>query len=396
MAHVSESELVSHYYGDDSATGELDAHLRECDACARSFRELAADLDRIITPPVPDPGSAYWAQLRARGWKVRPAGSPFAEDRPRAVLLIWLLPLLYPLTPPAMFMGGQLAHTYGEVGVAVLILTLGWAMAGPAAALGVLDRLQGSAIDTAWKRLAIYGAVAATVSPALFNLTSRTGMWYLAWYAALALIGAASIVPVRALRSGVASTRRLHRTSALIIVAFALVHLSNHLFALVNVPMHAMVLDVVRSVYRRPLVETVLFGAILFQVATGGALVSGVLNRRRSLATNIQALSGLYMVVFFMAHVSAALLARGNTDTNFVWAAGRRGLLASPGLTFLLPYYLLGVIAFFAHAGAYLRQRLVFRIPDVPLKRLSYAAVGFASTVVLAIALALCGIAMAP
>lgn len=396
MAHVSESELVSHYYGDEGAGGDLDAHLRECVACARAFRELSADLDRIVSPPVPDPGSAYWAQLRARGWKARPAGSPFAPERPAAVLLVWLLPLVYPLAPPAMFMSGQLAHTYGEVGVAMLILTLGWAMAGPAAALGVLDRLHGSAIDRAWKRLAIYGAVAATVSPALFNLTSRTGMRYVAWYAALAAIAAASLIPVRPLRSGVAPTRRLHRTSALIIVAFALAHISNHVFALVNVPMHSLVLDLVRSVYRRPLVETLLFGAILFQVVTGGALVSGVLNRRRSLATNVQALSGLYMAVFFMAHVSAALLARGNTDTNFVWAAGRRGLLASPGLTFLLPYYLLGVVAFFAHAGTYLRQRLVFRIPDVPLQRLSYAAVGFASTVVLAIALALCGIAMAP
>jgi hypothetical protein len=396
MAHVSESELVSHYYGDERAGGELDEHLRECDACARALQELRADLDRIVAPPVPDPGGAYWTQLREDAWKARPAGSPFAEERSNVVLLIWLLPLLYPLAPRAMFFSGQLAHTYGEVGVAMLILTLGWAMAGPAAAFGVLDRLRGSAIDRTWKRLAVYGAVAATVSPALFNLTSRTSMRYVAWYAALAVIAAASIVPIRALRSGVAPTRRLHRTSALVIVAFALAHISNHVFAIVNVPTHSMVLAVVRSVYRRPVVETLLFAAILFQVVTGGALVSGVLNRQRSVATNVQALSGLYMAVFFMAHVSAALLARGNTDTNFVWAAGRSGLLASPGLTFLLPYYLLGVVAFFAHAGAYLRQRLVFRIPDVSLKRLSYVAVGFASTVVLAIALALCGIAMAP
>jgi hypothetical protein len=89
-------------------------------------------------------------------------------------------------------------------------------------------------------------------------------------------------------------------------------------------------------------------------------------------------------------------MARPQTDTNFVWAAGQGGVLASPGLTFLLPYYLLGVVALFAHVGQYLRSRVLRFMPEVSVRRLSYAAMAFGGMVVVTIGLALCGIHLVP
>ena len=111
-----------------------------------------------------------------------------------------------------------------------------------------------------------------------------------------------------------------------------------------------------------------------------------------SVSTNVQMLSGVYLAVFFLAHVSAVLMARPETDTNFVWAAGQQGLLANPSLTMLLPYYLLGIAALFAHVGQYLRLRLLRFMPAVSVQRLSYAGMAFGGAVVFAIGLALCGV----
>jgi succinate dehydrogenase/fumarate reductase cytochrome b subunit len=216
------------------------------------------------------------------------------------------------------------------------------------------------------------------------------------WYAVTSLIGLASLLPIP---ESPISTRRLrgfHRLSALLIVLFAMAHLSNHTFAIVSVATHTTVLDLLRVVYRQPVIETLLLAAILQQIATGGALVWQAHLRRPSMRTNLQAVSGLYMAVFFLAHVSAALMARGSTDTNFVWAAGQRGLLASRGLTFLLPYYLLGVMAIFVHVGQGLRMSVLRFMPELSVQRLSYAGVAFGGAVVVTLGLALCGVHVLP
>jgi hypothetical protein len=184
--------------------------------------------------------------------------------------------------------------------------------------------------------------------------------------------------------------------SAALILVFAAAHLVNHTFAIVSVPTHSAVLDVLRIVYRQPVIETLLIAAIVLQIGSGGALVWQAHLRRPSAANHVQALSGLYLAVFFLAHVSAALLARPETDTNFVWAAGQGGLLASRGLTFLLPYYLLGVAALFAHVGQYLRRRVLVSLPEISVQRLSYAGMAFSGIVMLTIGLALCGIGLVP
>ena len=49
--------------------------------------------------------------------------------------------------------------------------------------------------------------------------------------------------------------RRVHRASALLLVAFACAHIGNHLWALRGAAAHIELMDGLRLVYRHPLVE---------------------------------------------------------------------------------------------------------------------------------------------
>jgi succinate dehydrogenase/fumarate reductase cytochrome b subunit len=222
------------------------------------------------------------------------------------------------------------------------------------------------------------------------------GPGHVGWYTAVALAAAAAFIPVSESSQPTGRLRRVHRWSAMLIVMFATVHVFNHTFAIVSVAAHTAVLETLRVVYRAPVLEAILFCVVALQIGTCATLLWRAHLRRPSVTRNVQALSGVYLAVFFIVHITAALIARPETDTNFVWAAGTGGLLASPRLTFLLPYYLLGVAAFLTHLGAYLRIRYAGVMPAVSVQRLSYAGMAFSGAVVVTVGLALCGIRLMP
>jgi hypothetical protein len=401
MTHITDEELVLHYYGEGGDTVSLTRHLESCAQCAGAYEALSRTLTSVTSPVPPEPGAALstdiWRHVServARGER-EPRWTHAAREGSLAMLLVWLVPLVYPFAPRALFESARLARTGAPWGTPLMMLSLAWAFAGPFVALFVINRIRGERIDTWRHRLVVFGAVAATVSPALYNLTQRSGMLPV-WYLAIGAIALASLIPLTESTASTMRLRRFHRTSATLIVFFAAFHLINHAFAIVSVPTHSAVLAVLRLFYRQPVLETLLFAAIVFQIGSGAVLVWQTHLRRPTASNAVQALSGLYLAVFFMAHVSAALMARGQTDTNFVWAAGRNGLLASRGLTLLLPYYLLGVVALFAHVGMFARRRVSARLPEVSLRRLSYAGMAFSGAVVLTIGLALCGIGLVP
>lgn len=390
MTHASDDDLVLHYYGETGTSAEIGRHLQTCADCARSYASLARTLSAVTAPPTPAIDDGFLMDVRDR------ATERLAARNRRLAFLVWLVPVLYPLCPAAIFYAAQLERTHGALGAPALVAALMWAFAGPFAALLALQGIQGSWTNRPAHRFIAYGALAATVSPALFNLMSRTDSVLVAWYVAIALVFAVGMLPVPQSAASTTKLRRIHRASGILILLFVAAHVANHLFAIVSVTTHAAVLDVLRTAYRQPIVEIVLLAAIAFQVGSGGIQVWRVQARRPSVATSVQMLSGAYLAVFFVAHVSAALLARPDTDTNFVWAAGRNGLLASRGLTLLLPYYLLGVVAFFAHFGQFLRIRLLRFMPVVSVRRLSYAGMAFGGAVVVTIGLALCGVHLLP
>ena len=389
VGHLTDDDLVLHHYG-EPVDAERVQHLRDCAECARAYASLSRTLSTITVPLAPDPEPAFWVQVRER------ATERLAGRTRRLALLVWLVPIVYPFAVRAVFYSGQLERTNGATGLPLMILALAWAFAGPIAALAALNAMKGGWTNRLEHRFITLGAIAATVSPALFNLTNRTGLGLYAWFGAVLVAAALSLIPIPQATGSTPRLRFAHRVSALVIVTFALAHVANHLLAIVSVSAHSAVLDILRVVYRQRLIEMGLLAAIAFQVASGGTLVWRAQSRRPTTAMSVQMLSGVYLAVFFVAHISAALMARPDTDTNFVWAAGRNGLLASRGLTLLLPYYVLGVVAIFVHAGHYLRLLLFRIVPPATVRRLSYAGMGVTGALAFTIGLALCGVHLLP
>jgi hypothetical protein len=145
--------------------------------------------------------------------------------------------------------------------------------------------------------------------------------------------------------------RSLHRASALVVIAYAIFHIGNHLSALHSVATHISVMSTLRVIYRQPVVEGLLLLCVLFQVASGLWMVVRGLAARVGRIAWLQALSGTYLALFLLVHVTAVLFGRAalSLDTNFFFAAA--GFHVSPYEWFFAPYYTLAVLALFAHLG---------------------------------------------
>jgi hypothetical protein len=70
MQHLTEEQLVSHYYHDDDALA-VEAHLRDCRDCTTQYETIGRVLALVTEAPVPDRGDGYgdevWSRLR---WKL--------------------------------------------------------------------------------------------------------------------------------------------------------------------------------------------------------------------------------------------------------------------------------------------------------------------------------------
>lgn len=145
--------------------------------------------------------------------------------------------------------------------------------------------------------------------------------------------------------------RTLHRTSAIVITAFACLHVANHLASLAGIPSHIAFMTVARKLYRQPVVETLLLLCVSFQIASGlWFVVSGWRQRQGAIAW-LQAISGALLACFLLVHVGVVLFGRAvlNLDTNFYFAAA--GFFVPPYPLFFGPYYFVGVLALFTHLG---------------------------------------------
>lgn len=143
-----------------------------------------------------------------------------------------------------------------------------------------------------------------------------------------------------------------HGISAALITLFAVVHLCNQLAGLFGGETHTLILHALRKVYRHPLVEPLLLGAVAFQLLSGVALLRRKLARATTWIEVLQNASGTYLLMFLLSHTSAVLRARylRGIDTNWAWTSGP-DLLTDPWSTRLVPYYFLAVIAFGLHGA---------------------------------------------
>jgi len=79
------------------------------------------------------------------------------------------------------------------------------------------------------------------------------------------------------------SLRVFHRSSAVVIAGFAIVHLTNHVMSLHAIATHIAFMDVARTVYRQPAIELMLLASVMFQCVSGlWMVVRGWRQARRS------------------------------------------------------------------------------------------------------------------
>lgn len=145
--------------------------------------------------------------------------------------------------------------------------------------------------------------------------------------------------------------RNFHALTAILIAAFACLHIANHLVGLSGAANHIAFMEAARPVYRFPPVEFALLGCVAFQAASGLTFVIRGWKQRHGLVPWLQALSGTYLAFFLVVHVGAVLFGRRmlNLDTNFHFAAA--GFHVTPFQYFFAPYYFLAVVAVFTHLG---------------------------------------------
>lgn len=93
--------------------------------------------------------------------------------------------------------------------------------------------------------------------------------------------------------------------------------------------------------------------AFFIQILTGIPLIIEIWTRKKDVIHQLQALSGLIMVIFTLVHVASIAAARMifNLDTNFAFAAAT---FAAPLTYAAYGFYGAGVFALFTHFGCIL------------------------------------------
>jgi hypothetical protein len=145
--------------------------------------------------------------------------------------------------------------------------------------------------------------------------------------------------------------RTVHRTSAVLVGVFAVVHMVHHLMALSSIEAHLVAARLLRTVYRNAWIEPALLLGVAAQWSTG--LLLAIQRWRRPVARSTrlqkaQILSGLVLSLFLPIHVISVLQGRAaGLDTNFYFAAA--GLHAPESAPWFVTYYGLAVMALILH-----------------------------------------------
>ena len=407
MTHLSDDELVLHYYGEDGpeiVTAER--HLKACTQCARAYEALARTLNTVIPPELVEafddlPALRQLLREHSRdGSSSLPVGKSLIRARAGVTVLVWLAPLLYPVSLKALFSSAQWAQSQ-VVGVPFVALALMWACVGPLLAICALNHLSFDRGAQASTRVLVVGAVMAAISPSLFLFVSRANdglsvnLGMTLWYGVITLAALLSLFRRPGVSESTASTRAerflyVHRLSALVLAVFVLAHVINQALAFISVSSYTAMRNVMRMASEQPASYLLLLGAVAIQIATcAGMGMKHV--RAGAVARNVQAVAGWCLAAFMLAHVLTPLLYSQTSGTT-AGSIDQFDLLASPGSTEQLPFLLLGVASFLFHVGVYARLAALAYLAEASVRRLSYAGMVVGTTVVVTIGLSLCGI----
>ena len=226
-------------------------------------------------------------------------------------------------------------------------------------------------------------------------LNQRMAVPY-AWLVFWALLAGTVFLPGGEIPTAISrpvAQRRLaiaHGVSALaILLLFILPHLGNHLLGIWNGGTHIAAMKLARQLYRSEIIEPLLLVLIAFQIVSGSILVRRRLNRPGDFFGTLQTLTGVYVGVYLLAHMTAAFSARfGGTDTNWNWLTNDdKGLLAYLSFFPLVAHYWVGPVAIVTHVACGLRVvMLEHRVPQARAAQVAWGLViagGLASSIIL-------------
>lgn len=393
MNHPSDDDLVLHYYGeDDRDNTAVEQHVATCAQCARAYEAISRSLNAVTAPEFVDiPELEALRQMIGRG------ASPQRSRLGAPAAVVWMAALLYPVSLQALFGSGRFAHDHA-VGIPLVALTLLWACAGPLLAVRALNRVSDSRFESRSARLLVLGALLAAIGPSLFLVVSRVdvslslnlGLW--SWYGVIALASLATLLPWPTANRPTPRLVSVHRLSALVLTVFVLAHVVNQALAFASVPAYAAMRSIMRLLSQQPVTYAVMVASVAVQIVSGvGMGMQRV--RAGAVARNLQAVSGWCLAAFLLVHVFSGLLIRQpQAATAVAPTAVQFNLLATPRAAATLPFLLLGVTAFLFHVGVYARLAAVAYLAETSVRRLSYAGIVVATTLVVTVGLSLCGI----
>jgi hypothetical protein len=191
----------------------------------------------------------------------------------------------------------------------------------------------------------------------------------IAWLIFWALVGMIVLLGPRPSSAAVAMTpvghRRLavaHGVSALaILLLFVGPHIGNHLAGFWKASVHIEVMNAARHVYRNDIVQPILLALIGFQILSGTALVRRKIRMPSDIFGTVQTMCGVYIGVYFLAHMTAVFAARyADIDTNWSWLTRQNNsMIGSLSNLRLIAHYWTGPIAIVAHVACGLRVVLL-------------------------------------
>ena len=316
-------------------------------------------------------------------------------------LLAALSAALYPTLVAAIVVWLKSAGSspQGVAAATLVALSAGWGV--------VLLSFKGERVATGMvaRALCCLAFTTPTLLVALNNvagLFGRTDVLAPAWLALWAILAAIVILFDRAPSASLLTpTRRArlapaHGISALaIILLFVAPHLGNHLTGLWSGSLHIAVMDQARRVYRTDITQPLLLVLIAFQIVSGLILAASRIRHAVSRFDTLQAMTGLYVAVFFLGHMTAVFAARAAaTDTNWNWLTSDDcGLLFYPDSLRLVAHYWIGPLALVSHIACGLRAVLLAHGMAVPTaNRAAIVLIGLGGVMSSAILLGLLGV----
>ena len=63
MTHYQDEDLILYYYGEGRGRAAVDAHLGQCERCSAAYKNLAATLQMVPTPEIPERGDQYGLEV---------------------------------------------------------------------------------------------------------------------------------------------------------------------------------------------------------------------------------------------------------------------------------------------------------------------------------------------